>query len=104
MPRPAHPRRRSPPAPRRPRAARRRRAEPRLLLAPPGHAPEDRAVAVDERDDTTRLTVRVEPDRAGPPSAAFDRQTYCRPVPPRLHRFGDLRVGDDEPADASQGV
>src|SRR5438874_12322393 len=87
-----------------PREPRRQQVEPRLELAPQRHEPEVRDVAVDEREDTTRLIVRVEPDRPGPPSTAFDRQTYFRPIPPLLDRFDDLRVGDVELADASQGV
>src|SRR5213078_1738908 len=89
---------------RQPREPRRQQVEPRLELAPQRHEPEVRDVAVDEREDTTRLIVRVEPDRPGPPSTAFDRQTYFRPIPPLLDRFDDLRVGDIELADASQGV
>src|SRR5213080_3883214 len=59
-----------------PREPRRQQVEPRLELAPQRHEPEVRDVAVDEREDTTRLIVRVEPDRPGPPSTA--RLTFAR--------------------------
>src|SRR5947207_9942091 len=79
--------------------------EPWLELAPQRHEPEVRDVAVDERKDCSRTVIRVQSHRPTVRlSDRFHRETHFRAIPPLLDRFDDLRVGDVELADASQGV